>query len=437
MGSIYIPNAGGPGGVNNYIWDVSTLAWIAQTATAATGGAGDASAANQTTEIARLTAILADVDKIPSQGQALAAGSTPVVLTAIQVAALTPPAAITGFALEAGHLAAIDTSTAKIPAQGQALAAASLPVVLTAAQITTLTPPAAITGFATEAGHLAAIDTSTAKIPALGQALAAGSVPVVMTAAQLTTLTPPAAITGFNLEATQLLVKAKTDNLDVLLSTRLKAADTLAAVTNLAQLGGQAVAMGTGVRSAGTLRVTVATDDLVPVSLPTLTKGTQGATGASTQDLKDAGRNLVTLFMPAVVITTVAEVMQTLSGYKSGAAVAGTATPAVVTAGKTFRITSVEITYLDATVIGGALIRLRALAGGVALIGSPLVKAWWVGTPAAFAAGIAETYTFNYPDGLEFAAGFGIAIGVQGVGADGTTGTITGKVMVCIHGFEY
>lgn len=58
-------------------------------------------------------------------------------------------------------------------------------------------------------------------------------------------------------------------NVDVLLSTRLKPADTLAGVTlvtNLAQLGGQAVAMGTGVRSAGTQRVTVATDDLVPVS---------------------------------------------------------------------------------------------------------------------------------------------------------------------------
>lgn len=45
-------------------------------------------------------------------------------------------------------VASIDTKT---PALGQALAAASVPVVLTAAQITTLTPPAAITGFSTEA----------------------------------------------------------------------------------------------------------------------------------------------------------------------------------------------------------------------------------------------------------------------------------------------
>jgi hypothetical protein len=97
---------------------------------------------------ATLALIKAKTDNIPAQGQALAAGSTPVVLTAAQLATLTPPAAIAGFALEAGHLAAIDTSTAKIPAQGQALAAGSLPVVLTAIQQAALTPPAAITGFA-------------------------------------------------------------------------------------------------------------------------------------------------------------------------------------------------------------------------------------------------------------------------------------------------
>lgn len=54
-------------------------------------------------------------------------------------------------ATEAGNLASVKTNTDKIPSQGQALAAASTPVVLTAAQVTTLTPPAAITGFATAA----------------------------------------------------------------------------------------------------------------------------------------------------------------------------------------------------------------------------------------------------------------------------------------------
>lgn len=53
------------------------------------------------------------------------------------------------------HLSSLDT---KWPSQGQALAAASIPVVLTAAQLTTLTPPAAITNFALETGgNLASI----------------------------------------------------------------------------------------------------------------------------------------------------------------------------------------------------------------------------------------------------------------------------------------
>jgi hypothetical protein len=54
-------------------------------------------------------------------------------------------------ALEAGgNLASIKAKTDNIPALGQALAASSTPVVLTAAQIIALTPPAAIIGFSTE-----------------------------------------------------------------------------------------------------------------------------------------------------------------------------------------------------------------------------------------------------------------------------------------------
>ena len=146
-------------------------------------------------------------------------------------------------ALESGgKLASIDTKT---PALGQALAAASVPVVLTAAQLTTLTPPTtvnvgnfpgtqAVTGTFWQAtqpvsgtvtanagtnlntsalalesgGKLASIDTKT---PALGQALAAASVPVVLTAAQITTLTPPTTVTanaGTNLNTSALALES-------------------------------------------------------------------------------------------------------------------------------------------------------------------------------------------------------------------------------------
>lgn len=112
---------------------------------------------------------------------------------------------------------------------------------------------------------VASIDTKT---PALGQALAASSTPVVLTAAQITTLTPLTAVqanagtnlntSALNLEATQALVKAKTDNLDVALSTRLKPADTLAAVTSITNVvhvddnAGSLTVDGTVTANAGT-----------------------------------------------------------------------------------------------------------------------------------------------------------------------------------------
>ena len=108
---------------------------------------------------------VASIDtKTPALGQALAAASVPVILPAATITTLTPPAAITNYASETGgNLAAIKAKTDNIPALGQALAAASVPVVLTAAQLTTLTPPAAITGFATET-TLGTIDADTGNI---------------------------------------------------------------------------------------------------------------------------------------------------------------------------------------------------------------------------------------------------------------------------------
>lgn len=88
------------------------------------GGGGDATAANQTTEIARLDTLILATDTLE---------------------------------------ASFTTLNAKVPALGQALEAASVPVVLTAAQITTLTPPAAITGYAT----LAEQQTQTASLSVL------------------------------------------------------------------------------------------------------------------------------------------------------------------------------------------------------------------------------------------------------------------------------
>lgn len=86
----------------------------------------------------------------------------------------------------AGDTTSIDGKT---PALGQALAASSVPVVLTAAQITTLTPPAAITGFAT-----------SAKQPALGTAGTASS--DVLTVQGIASMTPVTVDLGANNDIT-------------------------------------------------------------------------------------------------------------------------------------------------------------------------------------------------------------------------------------------
>lgn len=117
-------------------------------------------------------------------------------------------------------LSSIDTKT---PALGQALAASSTPVVLTAAQMTTLTPLSSVTVTQATGTNLhTVIDSGTVTVNALtnssvvkaqlqdnagipivlGQQVSGSSVPVVLPAAQITTLTPPAAITGFALDTT-------------------------------------------------------------------------------------------------------------------------------------------------------------------------------------------------------------------------------------------
>jgi hypothetical protein len=98
-------------------------------------------------------------------------------------------------------LSSIDTKT---PVLGQALAAGSTPVVLTAAQITTLTPLSTVTINALTNSSVvkAQLQDNAGTAITLGQQVAGSSVPVVLPAAQITTLTPPAAITGFALDAT-------------------------------------------------------------------------------------------------------------------------------------------------------------------------------------------------------------------------------------------
>jgi len=120
----------------------------------------------------------AGAESLFSVGQKLAVSSISVVLASDQ--ATIPVSLAAGFstsALQTSGNASLTSIDGKTPALGQALAAASVPVVLTAAQLTTLTPPAAITGFLLDS-------TFTTRIPVQGQAAMAASVPVVIASNQ-------------------------------------------------------------------------------------------------------------------------------------------------------------------------------------------------------------------------------------------------------------
>lgn len=171
---------------------------------------------------------------------------------------------------------------------------------------------------------------------------------------------------------------------------------------------------------------------------PYIVSGTIGAYQVGTwltKDVKDAGRNLLTLGMASAVQASATESLQSLTGYSNGAQVAGNTTPAVVTSGKTFRAQSLTVTYVAKATAGLVAVRLRAKAGAIVDIASPIVGTWIVGAEAAVA-GISNTITIPLPDGMEFAAGTGLGITAQGLDANGFTAA-SGLVHVQLTGYEY
>ncbi len=176
--------------------------------------AGDATSKNQNITNTCLTNI---DNKTPALGQAVMTVSSPVVIASDQ----SPiPTTVSSFPLPSGASTSdlqtignnsLNSIDSKTPALGQALAAASTPIVLTAAQLTTLTPFSSVTAnagsnlntsslalesggnlatvaskdFATQA-TLAQVKIDTDKIPSQGQALSASSTPVVLASDQST-----------------------------------------------------------------------------------------------------------------------------------------------------------------------------------------------------------------------------------------------------------
>lgn len=208
--------------LNSKVTAVNTGAVVISSSVLPTGAA---TSVNQSTSNASLSSI---DTKIPALGQALAASSSPVVLTAAQVATLTPLSTV---------------NIGNLPAT-QPVSAVTLPLPTGASTSALQT---------TTNSSLSSLDT---KIPAQGQALATASLPVVLTAVQIATLTPLSTVNVGNFPATQPVsavvlplptgaaTSAIQTTMDASINSLLKPASTLAAVTTIGTITNPVKAAG-------------------------------------------------------------------------------------------------------------------------------------------------------------------------------------------------
>jgi hypothetical protein len=209
---------------------------------------------------------------------------------------------------------------------------------------------------------------------------------------------------------------------------------------NLAQISGNSILTGNGVTGTGSQRVTIASDNTafsvndVP---PTLTKGTQGATGFSTQDLKDAGRVPIALTIEVAGAAT-SEALATVTESRSGGATA-TFTSKVITSGKKIRFQSVamEVESLGSgTAPQRVWLRLRVNTAGATTASSPQQSVWsCVNNFAAAKSGTVAVY--SVPDGLEFTGDGTATYGLTLTFPDWVTSTATVQVKITVIAFEY
>lgn len=139
-----------------------------------------------------LASIVTNTGRIPSQGQALAAASLPVVLPAAQISTLTPLSSVGVSSVPSdpfGANADAASSTGSISAKLRYIAGTGIPVTSLPSVTGTVTANAG-TNLNTSllalesGGNLASVVTNTGRIPAQGQALMAASTPVAIASNQ-------------------------------------------------------------------------------------------------------------------------------------------------------------------------------------------------------------------------------------------------------------
>ena len=137
----------------------------------------------------------------------------------------------------------------------------------------------------------------------------------------------------------------------------------------------------------------------------------------------------------------VADALQSVVQWYNNAAVGATTQPAVVPAGKILRLTGGRIETKSLATVGSVVMRIRSNAGGLAVIGSPIVASIGCGsragaTTVAMTGGHGlETFTFG-ESGHELPAGTGIGFSLAGYGPTGAL-TLQGVTRFEVWGYEY
>lgn len=246
---------------------------------------------------------------------------------------------------------------------------------------------------------------------AAAEVLAAGSVPVSM-AANTPDVTDRAGRALGTIANTTFGATLAAETTKVIGTVNLAAAQTLAAltaITNALPAGGNSIGTTPG---------------------PTLTKGTQGTVGHSTQDLKDAGRVMVTYSATALAGVTT-ETLINLTPLRD--LVAGTAaTSHAVTANKRLRLQSISMTLRSTSTVNvGAIVRFRLLAGTV-LVGSPVHNslACMSSNLATAVIGNAQSEQVQFPDGFELS-------GTMQLGLTQLASASTAALDIHVTGYEY
>lgn len=460
--------------VAGYVWDTTTLSWIASTASAGGGASGNVNVTNTSLPVSQVgtwtvvtggltdTQLRASAVPVSIAGTQNVNGSVSVsnfpATQAISASALPLPA---GAATET-TLAAVNTKT---PTLGQALMAASSPVVIASNQSAL---PVTGTFFqGTQPVSIASMPTTPvtgsfwqATQPVSGTFWQATqpvsiasmpSTPVTGTFWQTTqpvslastTITGSVAVTGSFFQATQPVsiaaLPALATGANVIGGVTQSGTWNVGSITTLPALPAGTNTIGAvNIAAAQTIAVTQATAanlnaTVTPIAI---TKATQGATGFTTQDLKDAGRSARTITLDSFAVAATTETLNTMS-YSTDNGTLTTGTSYTVTTAKRLRIQQIAMslhTIASNTTPAAVMVRVRVNNAGAAIVTSPVEVI--VAIPGIAAANNSTApVVIPFPDGWEFIAGAGIGVTTTCPGF--VASTAAPKVNITITGFEY